>query len=138
MNLSFFDGFQDEYLQKPQGRGVFLAGVALGCMAACQVENESKIKDAPLFKQIQFGRLDMKNLRRFLARLPQLEAAYAEAVNNRKLYQLSFLAAEADRLMLEGGAKELGVDGNFAFTAGFGNAIRYYWQIFKKEDKEEQ
>lgn len=135
MNLTLLDRFQDSYLRQPQGRGVFLAGVALGYLAGCQIESEEKIKDAPLFKQIQFGRLDMKSLKRLLARVPQLLAAYADAVKAPQL--VAALSAEAGRLMLLGGEEELGVDGNFAFTVGFGNARSYFWQIFKKESKEE-
>ncbi|MDK2926895.1 MAG: hypothetical protein PWR31_585 [Bacillota bacterium] len=136
MNLSLLDRFQDDYLRRPEGQGVFLAGVVLGYLAGCQVESEQKIKDAPLFKQIQFGRLDMKSLKRLLARVPQLLAAYSEAVAAPHL--VAALSAEAGRLMLVGGAEELGVDGNFAFTVGFGNARTYFWQIFKKENKEEE
>ncbi|HHV56574.1 MAG TPA: CRISPR-associated protein [Firmicutes bacterium] len=136
MNLSLLDRFQDDYLRRPEGQGVFLAGVVLGYLAGCQVESEQKIKDAPLFKQIQFGRLDMKSLKRLLARVPQLLAAYSEAVAAPHL--VAALSAEAGRLMLVGGAEELGVDGNFAFTVGFGNARTYFWQIFKKESKEEE
>lgn len=134
MNLSLLDRFQDEYLRTPQGQGVFLAGVVLGYLALSQVESEEKIKDAPLFKQIQFGRLDMKSLRRLLARVPQLLAAYSDSIKAPQL--VSALLAEAGRLMLEGGNDVLGVDGNFAFTVGFGNARSYFWQIFKKEAKE--
>ncbi|AOQ22954.1 hypothetical protein MTAT_24100 [Moorella thermoacetica] len=133
MNLSLLDNFADEYLRKPQGRGVFLAGVVLGYIAGCQVESERDIKNAPLFKQIQFGRMDMKSLKKHLARVPQLLAAYSESIAASQL--VSALAAEAGRLMLMGGERELGVEGNFAFTVGFGNATSYFWQIFKKDDK---
>lgn len=134
MNLDLFEQFRDEYLRTPQGQGVFLAGVALGYLALSQVESEDKIKDAPLFKQIPFGRLDLRNLKRLMARIPQLVRAYSDKIKAPQF--LSALAAEAERLMLVGGDSTLGVDGNFAFTAGFVNARTYFWQIFKKDNQE--
>lgn len=136
MNLSLFDNLADEYLRKPQGRGVFLAGVVIGYIASCQVGLEHDIKNAPLFKQIQFGRLDMKSLKKHLARIPQLLAAYSESIVAPHL--VSALAAEAGRLILMGKDRELGIEGNFAFTVGFGNATRYFWQVFKKDDKDDK
>lgn len=133
MNLSFFEELKDEYLQKPQGKGVFLAGVVLGFVAQNQGGSDREIKNTPLFKQIEFGRLDMKNLKKLMSRVPKLLAAYSE--NIKAPHLVSALMAESGRLMLMGEGKELGAEGNFAFTVGFGNATSYFWRIFKKENE---
>jgi hypothetical protein len=134
MKLDFLDEFKDPYMQTPVGRGVFLAGVVLGYMARCQVEGEKDIASAPLFKQLEFGRLNMKALKKLLARVPQLLAAYRETMKYSAL--IAALAAEANGLILKGENQELGVDGNFAFTTGFANASSYFWKIFGKKDGE--
>lgn len=134
MELVIFDDFQDPYLKTEQGRGVFLAGVLLGYMARCQVGKEDDIKKAPLFKQIDFGRMDLMRLKRLLARVPQLISAYDGL--QRYSYLINQLAAEVGRLLLASG-KDLGVDGNFAFTVGFGNASNYFWKLFGKKAQDE-
>lgn len=134
MKLDFLSDFEDPYLQSERGKGVFLAGVLLGYMARCQVGKEGDIKKAPLFKQIDFGRMDLKRLKRQLARVPQLISAY-EGMQKHS-YLINRLAAEVGRLILSGNG-DLGIDGNFAFTVGFGNAASYFWKIFGKEGKEE-
>ncbi len=133
MKLDFLSDFEDPYLQSEQGKGVFLAGVLLGYMARCQVGKEEDIKKAPLFKQIDFGRMDLNRLKRQLARVPQLISAY-EGMQKHS-YLINRLAAEVGRLILSGRG-DLGVDGNFAFTVGFGNAVNYFWKIFGKEENE--
>lgn len=133
MKLDFLSGFEDPYLQSERGKGVFLAGVLLGYMARCQVGKEDDIKKAPLFKQIDFGRMDLNRLKRQLARVPQLICAY-EGMQKHS-YLINRLAAEVGRLILSGSG-DLGVDGNFAFTVGFGNAVNYFWKIFGKEENE--
>lgn len=133
MKLDFLSGFEDPYLQSERGKGVFLAGVLLGYMARCQVGKEDDIKKAPLFKQIDFGRMDLNRLKRQLARVPQLISAY-EGMQKHS-YLINRLAAEVGRLILSGSG-DLGVDGNFAFTVGFGNAVNYFWKIFGKEENE--
>lgn len=135
MRLDFLDDFRDPYMQTPQGRGVFLAGVALGYLARGQVEDEKDIAKAPLFKQLEFGRLNMKALKKLLARVPKLLAAYREGIKYGGL--IAALAAEADGLILKGENQELGVDGNFAFTTGFANASTYFWKIFGKQGEEQ-
>lgn len=134
MKLDFLDEFKDPYMQTSGGRGVFLAGVVLGYMARCQVEGEKDIAGAPLFKQLEFGRLNMKALKRLLARVPKLLDAYKETMKYSGL--IAALTAEANRLILKGEDQELGVDGNFAFTTGFANASSYFWKIFGKKDGE--
>jgi len=132
MKLDFLNDFQDPYLIDDQGKGVFLSGVVLGYMAKCQAGSEKEIKNAPLFKQIQFGRMDMKSLKKHLARIPQLLAAYDSIVAPQLV---SALSAYAGTLILTGKAAELGTNGNFAFTVGFVNANDYFWKIFRKESE---
>lgn len=134
MNLYFFNEFQDDYLRKPFGKGVFLSGVVLGYIARNQVRSDREIKNAPLFKQIPFGRLDCKNLKKLMARVPQLLSSYGDSIP--AVYLVEELANQAGILLLEGPRQELGVDGNFAFSVGFGNAAGYFWTIFKQEKQE--
>jgi CRISPR-associated protein Cas8b/Csh1 subtype I-B len=135
LNKAVFSKFNDPYMQKPAGQGVFLAGVLLGYMAERQAGPDGDISKSPLFKQIQFGRMDKTNLKRILSRVPQLLAAYREEM--KYTAYMTRLGAAALELMLEGDAEEMGVNGNFAFAAGFINARRYFWELFlgKSEDK---
>jgi hypothetical protein len=135
MKLEFLDEFKDPYMRTPLGRGVFLAGVVLGYMARSQVAEERDISSAPLFKQLEFGRLNMKALKKLLARVPQLLAAYRESMKYSGF--IASLAATANDLILQGEEQELGVEGNFAFTTGFAGAGKYFWRVFGKaaEDK---
>ncbi|MDN5344107.1 MAG: hypothetical protein PWQ18_218 [Clostridia bacterium] len=132
MKLEFLDEFKDPYMMTPLGRGVFLAGVVLGYMARSQVEKDISI--APLFKQLEFGRLNMKALKKLLARVPQLLAAYRESMKYSGY--IASLAAEANELILKGEDQELGVEGNFAFTTGFAGASKYFWKVFGKPEEE--
>lgn len=134
MNFDFFKDLKDDYLQNDQGKGIFLAGVVLGFIAKGQAGSEREIKNAPLFKQIQFGRMDIKNLKKQLARVPQLLAAYDSIVAP---HLVSVLSAEAGKMILSGSVSELGTEGNFAFTVGFVNANEYFWKIFRKEKEDE-
>lgn len=138
MNLDFFRNFKDPYMQKPLGQGVFLAGVLLGYMAERQVGADGDISQSPLFKQIQFGRMDKLNLKRILSRVPQLLAAYREDM--KYTAYMSKLGAVATELILQEEDEELGVNGNFAFATGFINARNYFWLLFptKKEDEGEE
>lgn len=140
MNLEFFREFKDPYIQNEQGKGIFLAGVVLGYIAKSQVGSEKDIKNAPLFKQIQFGRMDMKNLKKQLARVPQLLAAYSDKRGEISIvapHLVSVLSAEAGKMILSGTGAELGTEGNFAFTVGFVNANNYFWRVFRKESEDE-
>lgn len=128
MNLEVFTKFHDPYMQTPAGQGVFLAGVLLGYMAYRQTGKEGDISQSPLFKQIQFGRMDAVNLKRLLSRVPTLLAAYREDMKYTGL--MSQLSAAATEQLLQTGDEDLGVNGNFAFAAGFLNARKYFWDIF--------
>lgn len=134
MKFDFFNDFKDDYLQDNQGKGIFLSGVVMGFIAKGQAGSERDIKNAPLFKQIQFGRMDMKGLKKQLARVPQLLAAY-DTITAPHL--VSVLSAEAGKMILSGSSSELGVEGNFAFTVGFVNANYYFWKVFRKEKEED-
>lgn len=134
MNKDIFNKFQDSYMQSSAGQGVFMAGVLLGYMAERQVGTEGDITKSPLFKQIQFGRMDMTNLKRILSRVPQLIAAYREEM--KYTANMSRLAASALEHILQAGDEELGVNGNFAFAAGFINARGYFWELFPAKNKE--
>jgi hypothetical protein len=135
MRLDFLEEFKDPYMRTPLGQGVFLAGVALGYLARFQVQGEKDLPSAPLFKQLEFGRMNMKSLKKQLARVPKLLAAYKEGMKYGGL--ISALAAEANSLILKGEEQELGVDGNFAFTTGFASAPTYFWRIFGKKPEGE-
>lgn len=98
MKVDFLNQYKDPYLQTAQGKGVFLAGVLLGYLALKQVEGkQSDIGKAPLFKQIQFGRLNFKTLKRHLARVPQLLAAYRENIGDSYASLTRLLAYCTDR-----------------------------------------
>lgn len=129
MDLSFFDQFSDPYLKTATGRGVFLGGLILGVVASQQSEHGS-VQDSPLFKQISFGRMQIRDIRRLLARVPELSKAYGIKNAGR----VAQLLAEAGSLLLEGIGKDLGVDGNFTFSVAFSNAWRFYREIYPKDE----
>ena len=135
MELDFLNDFKDSYMREPKGQGIFLAGVLLGYLAYKQAggKNEDDITKAPLFKQIQFGRMDMKTLKRLLARVPQFIAAYREDIG-KSMKALTYLSSKVGEMLLSDGAEELGIEGNFAFATGFVNANNYYWKMFSKKD----
>lgn len=131
MQLEFLERFSDPYLRSEKGKGVFLSGIVLGIVATQQVERGA-ISDAPLFKQISFGQLQARDIRRLLARVPDLARAY-HLKNAGRVSQILGVAGE---LMLQGGNADLGIDGNFVFSVAFTNAWRYYKEIFPKESEE--
>ena len=79
--------------------------------------------------------MNMKSLKKQLARVPKLLAAYKEGMKYGGL--ISALAAEANSLILKGEEQELGVDGNFAFTTGCASAPTYFWRIFGKKPEDD-
>ena len=132
MQLDFLDRFSDPYLRSEAGKGVFLSGIVLGIVAAQQTEKGS-ISDAPLFKQISFGQLQIRDIQRLLARGPDLARAY----RLKNAGRVSQLLGTAGELLLQSGKRDLGIDGNFAFSVAFTNAWRYYKEIFSKETEED-
>ncbi|MBF7082176.1 CRISPR-associated protein [Desulfallas sp. Bu1-1] len=133
-NLEFLDVFEDKYLKTQYGKGVFLAGVLLGYMARLQVAKNDDIHNAPLFKQLNFGKVTARDLKKHLSRVPELIKAYRFKYS----WHLQQLANVAGALLLQGGGKELGVDGNFAFTVGFANASDYFWNYIFEKEKDNQ
>ncbi|MEW6065517.1 CRISPR-associated protein [Desulforamulus profundi] len=131
MKLDFLAKFADPVMQTPAGQGAFLAGVVLGMVARGQTKDGS-IDGAPLFKQMTFGRMKRRDLKRHLARVPELVKAYD--LNYKDLIRK--LAAYAGELILQDEGFELGVDGNFAFATAFMNAREYFWTIFGKQHGE--
>jgi hypothetical protein len=131
MELGFFDRFADPFLKTANGKGVFLSGIVLGLVAAQQVERGS-LSDAPLFKQITFGRMQTRDIRRLLARVPELSKAY----RLKNAGRVSQLLGMAGNCFLEGKGEEMGVNGNFTFAVAFTNAWRYYKEIFPKDTTE--
>ncbi len=131
MNLDFFEEFEDKYLHTPCGQGYFLAGVLLGLVASHQAEGG--YSSAPLFKVLQMGRMDVYNLKKHLSRVPTLVEAY-DVPGKGRLYQLLNVALQK----IAACGKDMGVDGNFAFTMGFVGAWDYYKKIFPDIEKNEQ
>ena len=128
MKLDWIEEFADPYLQSSDGQGVLLAGISLGMIARNQISPGEKIDAAPMFKQIVFGRMQRRDLLRHLSRVPELIRAYKIPYE----YFHDKLAGKAGELLLKD-AKEMGVDGNFAFSVAFLNANEYFWRIFGKE-----
>ena len=56
------------------------------------------MQDSPLFKQVSFGRMQVRDIRRLLSRVPELSKAYGI----RNPGRVSRLLAEAGSLLLEG------------------------------------
>lgn len=140
MKLDFFDEFTDPYLKTKSGRGVFLAGVVLGFIARSQAKGDFQgssedISTSPLFKQLNFGRMNKRDLFKHLARVPELVRAYHLDYAD----MIESLCAKAGELILQKDDKgrDLGVDGNFVFSVAFLNARKYFWTIFGKKDVSE-
>ena len=134
MELEFLNSFRDKYMLTEQGKGVFLTGVLLGYMARLQVQRVEDVGNAPLFKQMNFGRMTLRDLKKHIARMPELLKAY----QMKYPAHLQKLANAAGDMLLKGEEKELGVDGNFTFTVGFTNAPFFFWEkIFPREQPAE-
>lgn len=125
----FFAAFGEPYLQTPGGQGVFLAGIALGMLARGQAK---EVDASPVFKQLPFGRLRQRDVKRQLARLPELAKAYD--VKYKELIRKT--AIWAGESLLQGDAGELGVEGNFSFATAFMNASAYFWTLHGKKQEE--
>ncbi|WP_333871732.1 TM1802 family CRISPR-associated protein [Desulforamulus putei] len=131
MKLDFLSKFADPVMQTAAGQGAFLAGVVLGMVAMGQAK-DGNIDGAPLFKQMTFGRMKRRDLKRHLTRVPELVKAYDLKYKDL----IRKLAAYAGELILQDEGSELGVDGNFAFATAFMNAREYFWNIFGKQQEE--
>jgi hypothetical protein len=133
MTLDFFKEFRDPYLHSHEGQGVFLAGVCLGQLATRQIQNGGKIDDAPLFKQMNFGKMTMRELHRHLSRVPELTRAY----HLGNAATLEKIMSKAGTLLFQAGSDEMGIKGNFAFTVAFMNSYEYIKKMFQDNKEEE-
>lgn len=134
VHLDFFEEFKDPYLQRLEGRGIFLSGLVLGMIARGQVGKGGPIDASPMYKQLHFGRMQRRDLLRLMSRVPELSRVYNIAYAG----MIESLCAEAGKLLMEGKATEPGVEGNFAFSIAFLNAPDYFFgKIFRKQAEEE-
>jgi hypothetical protein len=133
MHFEFFEEFADPYMKTESGRGIFEAGIVLGMVALGEAGGSAQIDNAPMFKQMNFGRMKKRDILRHLARIPELTRAYRLDYAG----MIESLAARAGESLLMGSERELGVDGNFAFSVAFLNAKKYFWTIFKSDKKDE-
>jgi hypothetical protein len=137
MDITWLTEFEDPYLKRSSGKGVFLSGVLLGFVASCQRGKGSQINDAPLFKKLAFGKLQSRDLKRIMGELPMLLKAYDIPYQR----QLSEISGQASEFLLQDD-REMGIDGNFVFTNAFLNAWKYFYLLFpdivKKEQSEEK
>ncbi len=154
MKLEFLDNFKDPYLNTVEGRGVFLAGVVLGMLALAQTPPGGTIDAAPIYKQLNFGRMRRRDLRTHMSRVTTLIDVYVKDPNPGRetgsdvtdaketfkikdytgfAQMLKSLAARSGEMLLSCGERDLGVDGNFTFSVAFLNAPNYFWTIFKKD-----
>lgn len=132
----FFKDFKDPYMEKKDGQGVFLSGLVLGMIAREQANKMGSSLDAsPLYKQINFGRMQRRDLSRLMSRVPELTRVYDLPYADK----IESLCAEAGKRLMEGLSEELGVSGNFAFSVAFLNAQNYFWEkIFQKQVPDEE
>ena len=133
MNLDWLNEFQDPYLQKPTGKGIFLSGIALGFIASCQKGKSKSIADAPLFKKLPFGKLQKRDIKRQLADIPVMLKAYEIPYP----YEITNIANAAGELLLTG-SEEMGIDGNFIFSLAFLNAWKYFYLLYPDHQKKDQ
>lgn len=133
MDITWLTKFEDPYLQKPAGKGVFLSGVLLGFIASCQGGKGSHLNDAPLFKKLAFGKLQRRDLKRNMGELPTLLKAYDIPYQR----QLTEISGQASEFLLQDD-REMSIDGNFVFTNAFLNAWKYFYRLFPELKKTEQ
>jgi hypothetical protein len=141
-HLEFLDKFSDKFLQSDFGKGTLLSGVVLGFVAYNQTKGEkgesgysnAKIQDSPLYKQLNFGRLSLRDIKKHLSRLPELIKAYKIEPS----FLVEDLAGYSQELLLNSKGKDLGIDGNFAFVTGFMNWRNYFREIYKDYTKEKE
>ena len=134
MQLDFFEDFKDPYLKTEEGRGIFLSGVLLGMVARGQAGKGNAIDSAPMYKQLNFGKVQRRDILRHMSRIPELARVY----NLDYAGMIESLCAKSGELLMMGDNKEPGIDGNFAFSMAFLNAPDYFFKkIFKKKDGEQ-
>jgi hypothetical protein len=131
MNFDFFQNYEEPYLKTDTGKGVFLAGVTLGMLALGQAET---IDSAPIFKQLNFGRMKKRDILRHMSRVPELTKAYHLDYSG----MIDSLCARSGEFLLMGKDRDIGVDGNFVFSIAFMNARHFFWTIFKSSKKTEE
>jgi len=135
MNLEFLESFKDEFIGSDEGKGIMLAGISLGMLADQQRKDpQMTVADTPLFKQINWGKLDYRDLKKHMARVPELTRAY----NVKYASLINALNAKSGEFMLMSAAKRMGPDGNFTFTVGFVRCNDYFWQVFKSQKNESE
>jgi hypothetical protein len=126
-----FEGFKNPIMREEKGRGLFLAGGALGMMARAQ--GNGQMMEAPLSKQINFGRIRRRDLLRHLGRIPEL----MKATPARNAGRISQLTALGGQKLLECDGEDFGVEENFIFAVAYLSAPQYYRQFFPREEAEE-
>ncbi|HPE69885.1 MAG TPA: TM1802 family CRISPR-associated protein [Thermotogota bacterium] len=131
MNQGFWEPFEDAYLKTPEGKGVFLCGVVLGQIASCQGK---QLLNAPLTRQLNWGKVTMKELKTHLARVPMLLRAYKVYYS----WKLNQLLGEAGELLFRGNGTSLGVEGNFILAVAFTNSYGFFFQLFPELEKSQQ
>lgn len=154
MKLDFLNEMKDPYLATTEGRGVFLSGVVLGVLAVVQTPPGSSIDAAPIYKQLNFGHMQRRDIRGHISKAAKLIDIYVKNMGRddasgakqeafggiRKCVNLAeklkAIAAEAGEMLLTCGERDLGVDGNFVFSVAFLNAEKYFWKLFKKAEEE--
>jgi len=153
MKLDFLKEMKDPYLSTAEGQGVFLSGVLLGALAIVQTPAGGTIDSAPIYKQLNFGRMQRRDVRSHIAKAVKLIDIYVKNIERddaeaksgtfggiRKCSNLAeklkAIAAEAGELLLSSGEKDLGINGNFVFSVAFLNADKYFWKLFKKAEEE--
>jgi hypothetical protein len=135
MNFDFFDEMSDEFVKTNAGKGIMLAGISLGILADQQRKDVNKdVSDTPLFKQMNWGKLDYRDLKRHMSRVPELIKAY----NVKYAPLINALTAKGGEYLLMSDSKGMGVDGNFVFTIGFVRCNEYFWRIFKSKKTESE
>jgi len=137
VNLEWLESYNDPYIKKPIGKGIFLCGVLLGFIASCQSGRGGQINNAPLFKKMTFGKLQKRDLKRHLSAVPTLLT-----VNDVPYFmQMTEMANLAGDYLLQS-TEDMGVDGNFIYSTAFLNAWAYFYRLFpeiktKKDQSEE-
>ncbi|WP_334139714.1 TM1802 family CRISPR-associated protein [Thermovirga lienii] len=139
MNLDFLDDFTSPHMKSNYGKGLFLAGVVLGVLAYQQAgNNKDEMLNTPLFKQMNFGRMCLRDILNLLTNVPNIIRGYNIAYPGR----IMRLAEEAMNLIFMGQETNFDLDvnaqDNAVFAFGFLHACEAYFnKIFPKSEKQE-